>query len=128
MQKFELEEFRELSSKSMVVDLRKPEIFADGFIEKSVSIPYGQNFIGNLSELTSEETNILLVGESEDMPEAVEAVRLSGLSNVLGFLNGGFETWKEVGAKFDMLICIDPDEFAMDYQFDEFYLVDVRDK
>jgi len=27
-----------------------------------------------------------------------------------------------------MLISIDADEFAIDYQFDEFYLVDIRDK
>ena len=44
-----------------------------------------------------------------------------------GFLEGGFETWKNSGEPIDLIINIDADEFAMDLPFDpKLKVVDVR--
>ena len=129
MQKFEWNELNALDlSGYAIVDARKPEIFTDGFIEDSVSIPFGDNFIDSLQELISADIKVIVVAGESDIPAIVKTVKGSGLSNIVGYLAGGFDAWLKAGNKFDMLIGIDPDEFAIDYQFDEFYLIDVRDK
>jgi len=129
MQKFEWNELNALDlSGYAIVDARKPEIFTDGFIEDSVSIPFGDNFIDSLQELISADIKVIVVAGESDIPAIVKTVKGSGLSNIVGYLAGGFDAWLKASNKFDMLIGIDPDEFAIDYQFDEFYLVDVRDK
>jgi len=71
---------------------------------------------------------VLVVADEADIVALVKAVKGSGMSNIAGYLAGGYDAWANDGNKFDMLISIDADEFAIDYQFDEFYLVDVRDK
>jgi hydroxyacylglutathione hydrolase len=129
MQKFELDEFKALDlSAYAVVDARKSELFTDGFIAASVSIPFGENFINSIQELISADVKILLVADEADIASMLRAVKNSGVSNITGYLAGGFEAWLNGGNKFDMLIGIDADEFAIDYQFDEFYLVDTRDR
>ena len=46
-----------------------------------------------------------------------------------GYLEGGFETWRNAGEKIDMVIDVDADEMAMDIPFDEKLLVvDVRNE
>lgn len=129
MQKFELNEFKALDlSGYAIVDARKSEIFAEGFIEESVSIPFDDNFIDSLQELISTEMKVMIVADESNIPVILKAVKGSGLSNIAGYLAGGYEAWLTAGNKFDMLISIDADEFAIDYQFDEFYLVDLRPK
>ena len=129
MQKFELAEFKTLDlSGYALVDTRKSEVFAEGFIEDSVSIPFGDNFIDSFQELISADMKVIFITDEEDVTPLLKAVKASGAGNAAGYLAGGFAAWKDAGNKFDMLISIDADEFAIDYQFDEFYLVDIRDK
>src|SRR5690606_5086273 len=56
-------------------------------------------------------------------------IRLSrvGLDKVKGYLEGGFEKWKEDGNEVDMIIDIEADELMMDIPFDQHLVVlDVR--
>lgn len=129
MQPFELNEFKALDlSGYAIVDTRKSEIFADGFIEESVSIPFNDDFIDSLQELISSDQKVILVSDETDIPALVKAVKGSGLGNIKGYLFGGYEAWQNANNKFDMLVTIDTAEFAIDYQFDEFYLIDLRAK
>ena len=129
MQKFELSEFKALDLGGWtIVDTRKSGIFADGFIAESVSIPYDVNFVDSLQTLISPEIKIILIAEESEVALILKTIKASGVANVPGYLDGGFEGWQKDGGKFDLLISIDADEFALDYQFDEFYLIDLRDK
>jgi len=129
MQSFELNEFKALDlSGYALVDTRKSEIFADGFIEESVSIPFNDDFIDSLQELISNDQKVILITDQSEIPSVVKAVKSSGMANVKGYLAGGYEAWGNANNKFDMLITIDTAEFAIDYQFDEFYLIDLRPK
>lgn len=112
----------------LLVDTRNTEDFCEGFIKGSVSIPFGDNFLPTLQDLSEESHRIVFVSEPEAIPAMQQLLKGAALANIEGFLNGGFAAWKAQGHKFDMIICIDADEFAMDYQFDEFYLVDTRPK
>jgi 3-mercaptopyruvate sulfurtransferase SseA len=41
-----------------------------------------------------------------------------GIDNVLGYLEGGFEAWRDAGEEIDLIIDIEPDELAMDIPHD----------
>jgi rhodanese-related sulfurtransferase len=51
-----------------------------------------------------------------------------GLDNVKGFLQGGFDAWKNANKKTDLIIDVEADELKMDLQFDEdkTAVIDVR--
>lgn len=112
----------------LVIDTRTSEIFCDGFIEESLSIPFGESFFASLQELTEDEQKLLFVADEKEIAAITKAINNAGVLNTIGFLEGGFETWANAGKKIDMLISIEADEFAIDYHYDEFFLIDIRTK
>jgi rhodanese-related sulfurtransferase len=129
MNAIDIAQFKALATAgAIIIDTRTPEIFCDGFIEDSLSIPFNEGFISTLEELVTAEQKILLVTDAEQTNAVLKALKDSGNTSVEGYLTGGFEAWQNAGNKIDMLITVDADEFAIDYKFDEFYLIDVRPK
>lgn len=129
MERLTVQQFSELMAQGYtVIDARQAEIFVEGFIEGAVSIPWDANFVHRYEELIDDDQKVIMVADEPVLPAIIEGIRLSGIGNIYGYLFGGFEAWKQAGKKFDLLITIEADEFAMDYQFDEFFLVDTRDK
>ena len=125
----ELNEFKELRSRGcVVVDTRKPDSYCDGFIKGSVSIFFGESFIDTYHELIEDEQKVLIVADESQSEEVARVIKGAGIQNINGFLGKGFEAWKASGERIDMLISIDAEEFAIDYQYDEFFLIDVRTK
>jgi hydroxyacylglutathione hydrolase len=112
----------------LLIDTRSPEAFSEGFIKGSVSIPLDANFVSVLDDIVEDSHHVVFVADEANLPELERTMKGTGRGNAEGFLQGGFDAWKNSGHKFDMIIGIDPDEFAMDYQFDEFYLLDTRPK
>ncbi len=112
----------------LLIDTRSPEAFVDGYIKGSVSVFFDENFLTVLEDIVEDSHRIVFVSEESTIPAIEKVIKSTGMGNVEGFLQGGFDAWKNSGHKFDMIIGIDPDEFAMDYQFDEFYLLDTRPK
>jgi len=127
MTALDINQFKALAGAgALIIDTRAAEVFCDGFIEDSISVPFDENFLAQLEELTGEQKIILVTDEAQNAA-VLKALKDSGIA-AEGYLNGGFDAWKEAGNTIDMLITIEADEFAIDYQFDEFYLVDVRTK
>lgn len=110
----------------LIIDTRQPEVFVDGFIKGSFSIPFNADFITNLQDLIPEELKFILVADATQVATITKLLRATGITGMQAYLNGGFEKWQEEGSPFDMLILIDADEFSIDYRFDEFFLLDVR--
>ncbi len=110
----------------MVMDARPSEFFLEGFLAGAVSIPFGEEFIERFQELVSDEQKIVLVAEEKDIPAIARLLKLSGSDNTIGYFSGNYNSWQEAGLPTDLLIGIEADEFAMDYQFDEFFLIDIR--
>lgn len=111
----------------LVVDTRPADVFADGFISGAVSVQYTENFLANLDEIINEQKAVLVVSPA-NIREVIKTVAGSGITNIIGYTEEGFEGPREAGINIDLLILIDADEFAMDYKHDEFYLVDVREE
>lgn len=127
MQELSLADFRQLSSDgAIVIDCRGLEELSLGQVPGSVCVYFNETFFTRLAEVTDPDTNLLLVADAEQLPAIQKAVRSSGAGNIKGHLSGGFNTWADAALEIDILIFIEADELKMDYQFDEFYLIDVR--
>jgi hydroxyacylglutathione hydrolase len=70
---------------------------------------------------------MIIVTEVGKEKEAVIRLARVGFTNVIGYVDGGFEAWKKAGEEIDLVINVEADEFAMDIPFDEKLVVlDVR--
>lgn len=112
---------------AIIVDTRKSLDFIEGFIEDSISVPFNETFLETFNNLVEPEDHILVIADEAEALEVDKTLRKSGFFNIKGYLQGGFTAWKEASKPIDLLITVDAEEFAIDYNFDEFYLVDVRD-
>lgn len=110
----------------LVVDTRPADIFAEGFAEGAINIPFNELFTESLQYLPEDDVRILVVTAEGETAPVMKALKAIGIQGIEGYLQDGYTTWKDAGKPIDMLIAIEADEFKMDYQFDEFYLIDLR--
>lgn len=111
----------------ILLDTRTTEEFTEGFVPGSLFIGLEGRFAewaGSL--LPFDKTLLLICDEGKEKESAVRLARV-GFSKFAGYLEGGFNAWKNAGEPIDMIINVEPDELAMDLPFDEKLLViDVR--
>ncbi len=97
-----IEEFEKqiLEHNTIVLDVRKPQEFAQGHIPNSLFIGLDGQFapwVGTV--IQNLDTRILLVTETGREEETVMRLSRVGYDNCIGYLNGGFNTWKNGGGK-----------------------------
>jgi hydroxyacylglutathione hydrolase len=111
----------------LILDTRNEEVFTNGFIPSSVSIALEGRFAEWAGSLLPFEQPIIIVTEIGREKEAIIRLARVGFSNVMGYVDGGFEAWKKAGEEIDLIINVEADELAMDIPFDEnLVVVDVR--
>ncbi len=86
-------------TKALILDSRPPQVFSEGFLPNSINIGLEGNFAMWVGELIPDlKQEILIVAAN---PEKVEEtiIRLSrvGFDFAVGYLEGGFEAWKNAG-------------------------------
>src|SRR6476469_9538807 len=91
-----LTEFKSLitETNAVIIDSRPATVFTQGFIPGSVSIGLEGRFgewAGNLLPLAEP---VAIVAETGSEEETAAQLRRVGFSNIKGFLDGGFGTWK----------------------------------
>ena len=80
----------------IVIDTRHYDQFADGFIPGSINIGLAGTFAVWVGTLVIDlNTPILLVTEVGKEKETTLRLARVGYENVVGYLDGGFESWKE---------------------------------
>jgi hydroxyacylglutathione hydrolase len=111
----------------IVLDTRSADEFTEGFIPGSISIGLEGKFAEWAGSLLPFDKPILLVTEAGKERETIVRLARVGFSKIEGYLEGGFEAWKQAGEKTDLIINVEADELAMDIPFDEnLVVVDVR--
>ncbi len=112
---------------TLVLDTRLSAGFTEGFVPGSVSIGLDGRFAEWAGSLLPFDKPFVLVTEPGKEKETVVRLARVGFAQIQGYLEGGFETWKNSGEPIDLIINIDADEFAMDLPFDpKMVVVDVR--
>jgi hydroxyacylglutathione hydrolase len=116
-----------LEEETIVLDTRPADLFTQGFVPGSVFIGLEGRFAEWSGSLLPFKSPIVLVTDPGMEKETIIRLARVGFSNVVGYLEGGFDAWKTSGKPIDMIIDIEADELAMDIPFDEHLVVlDVR--
>jgi hydroxyacylglutathione hydrolase len=112
-------EFEDLANTidTLVIDTRKPEMFRVGFIPRSIFIGIDGDFAPWVGTLVRDiQQEILIVADEGREEEVIKRLARVGYDNVLGYLKGGFESWKLAGKEVDEVESITADEFANIYR------------
>ena len=129
LQPLSVKEFKNLASQDdmILLDTRISTEFADGFIPGSISIGLDGRFAEWAGSLLPFDKPIILITDKGKERESMVRLARVGFNKMQGFLDGGFEAWKNAGEETDLIINIEPDELAMDIPFDErLIIIDVR--
>ncbi|MGZ8523913.1 MAG: MBL fold metallo-hydrolase [Chitinophagaceae bacterium] len=128
MKALSIEEFKKLMTDEIIIlDTRNSDEFTQGFIPGSVSIGLNGRFAEWAGSLLPFDKPLLLVSDAGKEQESIIRLARVGLDKVQGYLEGGYETWKNSGEKADLIIDVEPDELMMDLPFDKnLVVVDVR--
>ncbi len=110
-----------------ILDTRTADLFTQGFVPGSIFIGLEGRFAEWAGSILSFVKPMLLITEPGKEEETVIRLVRVGFSNIVGYLDGGFEAWKNAGNKNDMIIDVEADELAMDIPHDpNLQVVDVR--
>jgi len=122
----EFEEMAELSG-ALILDARNNENFAKGFVPQSINIGLDGDFAPWVGALIVDvKQPILLVTDENNEEETVTRLSRVGFDNVLGFLKGGFEAWKNSGKEIDKVHRISATDFEKEIENKEMKIIDVR--
>lgn len=123
-----IDEFRQTKIDDIIIlDTRRADIFTQGFVPGSISIGLEGRFAEWAGSLLPFDTPIVLITEPGQEKETIVRMARVGFSTVVGYLDGGYETWKNAGEEIDMIIDIDADELMMDIPHDKnLVVIDVR--
>lgn len=122
------EEFENLAQESgaLILDTRSAADFHKGFIPNSVNIGLKGDFAPWVGAMIVDvQQPIILVCDSGTEEEVITRLSRVGFDNVLGYLNGGFESWKNSCKETDTIHRISPQEFAEKYNQNS-KVIDVR--
>ncbi|CAH0994826.1 Hydroxyacylglutathione hydrolase [Emticicia aquatica] len=114
---------------ALILDSRQTDDFAAGFIPNSINIGLDSNFAMWVGELIPDiKQEILLVTDEGKEEETITRLARVGYDHAIGFLEGGFASWKATGKDFETVDRISAEEFAQKYANEQLLVFDVRKK
>jgi rhodanese-related sulfurtransferase len=114
---------------ALVLDTRAPEEFAKGFIPNAINIGIDGNFAPWVGAMIPDiKQQILVVAEPGREEEIVTRLARVGYDYCIGYLEGGFDAWKNAGQEVDMIQQVTVDELAEIMKDGNVHLLDVRKK
>jgi len=112
---------------ALILDTRNDKEFAKGFIPQSVNIGLNGDFAPWVGAMIVDvKQPILLVTDPGNEEEAVTRLSRVGFDNVVGYLNGGFNSWKNAGKEIDTVLRITAEKFESEVKIGESKIIDVR--
>jgi hydroxyacylglutathione hydrolase len=113
-----VEEFELLANETdaLVLDTRDPSAFAKAFIPNSINIGIDSNFAMWVGEMIADiKQEILIIAEPGREEEAIIRLSRVGYDHAIGFLNGGFTSWRNAHKEVDSINRISAETFALKY-------------
>ncbi|WP_439883512.1 MBL fold metallo-hydrolase [Pontibacter sp. MBLB2868] len=113
---------------ALVLDTRKAQDFAKGFIPNSIFIGIDGGFAPWAGALIPDITQpILFIADEGREEEVVTRLARVGFDHTLGYLKGGLGAWKATGKEVDSIESIPAQELAARFEQDNsIQIIDVR--
>lgn len=113
---------------ALILDVRDKTDFVKGFVPNSIFIGLDGSFAPWVGALIKDlRQPILIVAPVGREEETVKRLARVGYDNAIGYLEGGFEAWKDSGAEYDEIETIDSQQLARIYERDNgIQILDVR--
>lgn len=121
-------EFEEVAEHfgALILDTRNAAEFHKGFVPNAINIGLKGDFAPWVGAMIVDVLQpLLLVSDAGTEEEVITRLSRVGFDNVLGYLDGGFETWKNSNKEIDTIERISAEEFASQYT-PESVVMDVR--
>lgn len=114
---------------ALILDTRDPQTFAKGFIPNSINIGIDGSFAPWVGTLIPDiKQPILIVAEPGREAEVITRLARVGYDHAIGYLEGGFQSWINVGKEIDSIQSISAEELAAIQQSQPVNTLDVRKK
>lgn len=111
---------------AVMLDTRKAQEFSEGFVPNSINIGLDGQFAPWVGAMLPDVTQqLLLITEPGMEEETVKRLARVGYDNVIGYLEGGFNSWKFAGKEVDTVNRITADDFAERFKSSPI-VIDVR--
>ncbi len=113
---------------ALILDVRDKADFVKGYIPNSIFIGLDGSFAPWVGALIPDLMQpILIVAPEGREAETVKRLARVGYDNAIGYLDGGFESWKKEDREIDSIKTIDVAEFERQYNADPaIQVMDVR--
>jgi hydroxyacylglutathione hydrolase len=112
---------------ALILDTRNNTEFYKGYIPQAINIGINGDFAPWIGALVGDvKQAIILVTEVGKEEETVTRLTRVGFDNLIGYLEGGFETWRKAGKEVDIIDRITAEKFAKEINIQENKVIDVR--
>jgi hydroxyacylglutathione hydrolase len=118
----------EMQKGSFVLDTRKADLFAKGFIKGAINVGLDGQYATWVGNLVPPNSNILLVTDVGKEEESIIRLARIGYDSVVGYLDGGMAAWIATKFIFDKINEITPEEFVVKFNNGPLHILDVRNK
>ena len=129
MQTISIADFEAIAEESgaLILDSRDNHAFAKSHIPQSINIGIDGSFALWVGELIGDvKQPILLITDKGQEEETVTRLSRVGFDNLLGHLEGGFETWENAGKETDSVKRINAETFEKEVKIGESKVIDIR--
>jgi len=112
---------------ALILDTRDADEFAAGFVPNSINIGIDGNFAQWVGEMIPDvKQQILLVCDKGLEEEVITRLARVGYDFSIGYLDGGFESWKNAGKAVDTFERITAEQMAERMKEGSYKIFDVR--
>jgi glyoxylase-like metal-dependent hydrolase (beta-lactamase superfamily II)/rhodanese-related sulfurtransferase len=114
---------------ALMLDTRDASDFAIGYVPNSINIGLDGNFAQWVGEMIPDvKQEILLITYPDKEEEAITRLSRVGYDHTIGFLKGGFNSWKKAKKEYERVKRITPKAFEKAYKAESPLIIDVRKK
>jgi hydroxyacylglutathione hydrolase len=100
-------------TEALVLDTRDAQVFSEGFVPNSINIGIDGNFAPWVGALIPDvKQQILLVTDQGREEEVITRLARVGYDHCIGYLEGGFEAWKNAGMETDQIDRVTAEQLA----------------
>lgn len=112
---------------ALILDTRKSNDFANGYIPQSINIGINGDFapwVGSL--IANVKQPIILITDIGSEDETITRLARVGFDNLIGHLLGGFESWIKTGFDFETVHRINAEKFSNEINIGKSIVFDIR--